>query len=259
MPDFEVGPGGRAPTQSPLARIARVAMGAAFLPVLVVGFSFAPACMGFGDPALRLVNECPAATAALGAPIAQSWMGLSCGNAETEDDDGRASWSMPVAGPNGRGTLDIAAVERGGRWDFGRLVLTAAGRTIDVVSCAAGGSGVVMAVTHREVTGTVGTVVGQPGVATGAACTITIDPAPEGGVQNCHVLVACGGTTLYGAGTGGFGQCTTDASGALRMEDGRPTSDDHDPMLDLRLGAHEVVVTDVTPQGTSVVTIATGE
>lgn len=253
MPDLEVGPGGREPVKSPLARLASVAMGVLFLPVFVLAFSTAPACMGFGDPALRVVNACPAATAALGSPVSQSWMGLSCGNAETEDDDGNASWSMPVAGPSGRGTLDIRAIERDGRWEFGSLVLTTGERTIDVVSCAAGGSGEVVLVTHRELAGTVATVVGPASVAAGARCTVTLDPSD--GAQTCRVAVTCGGTTLYGGGTQGYGRCMADASGALTMRDGHASADDGDPMIDLRLASREVVITDQTAAGTWVVSL----
>ncbi len=255
MADIEVGPEGRQAQTSLFSRFMSIAAGVLFLPVLVVGISSAPSCMGFGEPALAAVNACPAATAALGTPIAQSWMGISCGNAETEDDDGSASWSMPVAGPSGRGSLDIAAVERGGHWRFRSLVLSAAGHTIDIVACAAGGTGDMTPIAHRVVTGTATTIVGEPGVVSGAACTVTLDPSE--GTQTCRVGIVCGARTLYGGGSGGYGHCSTDASGAITMRDGNPSTVDGDPMLDLRLGAHEVVVTDQGRDGAWVATITT--
>jgi len=140
MADTEEGSGGREPEKSPFGRLFRIASSIVIAPLLLFALSFMPSCMGFGEPALAAVNACPAAVAALGSPITQPWIGLSCGSAETEDDDGRASWSMPVSGPRGRGSLDIRAAERSGRWQFGALVLTVGGRTIDVLGCAAGGS-----------------------------------------------------------------------------------------------------------------------
>lgn len=255
MPDEEVGPAGRTPVRGPFARIISVLGGIVMLPAFAFAFALAPACMGFADPALSMVNACPAATAALGAPITQGWLGLSYGNAETEDDDGRASWSMPVAGPSGRGTLDIRAMERAGRWQFGALVLTAGGHEIDVIACAAGGTGEVVAITHRALAGTATTIVGEPGVASGAACTVTIDPSE--GAPSCHVAVVCADRTLYGEGSSGYGHCAVDAGGALVMRDGNPGSVDGDPMLDLRLAANEVVVSDQGRAGTWVVTITT--
>jgi hypothetical protein len=258
MPDFDVGPGGhqiRRPERTMLSRLPSMLMGAATLPLVLVAMAGAPSCMGFGTPALAAVNACPAATAALGSPISQGWTGISCGNAETEDDDGRASWSFPVAGPNGHGTLDLQGVERSGSWQFRTLVLTAGGRTIDVLGCSAGGTGEMVTITHREVHGTATTIVGEPGVASGDACTVTVDPSD--GAQSCRVGVTCGTRTLYGGGTSGYGHCSADASGAVTMRDGNPTSVDSDPMLDLRLGANEVIVTDQGTSGTWVVTITT--
>jgi len=252
MADIEAGAGGRTQAPSPLRRVASAVGGLGFVPVFVLAFGYAPSCMGFGGPALAHVNACPRAVALLGAPIAQPWIGLSCGNAETEDDDGEASWSMPVSGPSGRGTLDIRAIERGGQWQFGVLTLSAAGHEIDVLACEAGGTGDVAPITHRTLAGTVTTIVGEPGVSSGQACTIAIDPAE--GAQNCRVVIVCGARTLYGEGSGGYGHCGVDASGAVTMRDGNPSATDHDPMVDLR--ASEVVVTDQGRAGTWVATVS---
>lgn len=129
-----------APPPGPLRRALRMLGGLVALPLGVLAFGTAPSCMGFGPPALALVGQCQTATAALGAPITQSYVGFSCGNAETEDDDGRASWRMPVAGSRGSGVLELDADERSGTWTFGHLVLTpSGGQPIDVLACAAGG------------------------------------------------------------------------------------------------------------------------
>ena len=255
MASDELEPTRPEPVKSPMGRIAGTLSGVLMLPLFVLAFASAPACMGFGQPALDIVNQCPAAVTALGSPITTSWLGLSYGNAETEDDDGTANWTFPIAGPRGRGSLDVLARERSGRWQFGRMLLTTGGHSIDVVACAAGGTGAVVAITHRELSGTVTTIVGAPGVVQGASCTVTIDPSE--GVQTCHVTVACGGTTLYGAGGGGFGHCAVDANGAPLMRDGNPSSVDGDPMLDLHVATNEVVITDQNAQGTWVVTVTT--
>jgi hypothetical protein len=255
MPDFEVGPEGRAPVTSPFRRLTSVLLGVLGLPFGFAISSIIPSCMGFGDPALVIANQCTAATSVLGTPITQSFVGISCGNAETEDDDGNASWSFPVSGPRGRGTLDVQGIERSGRWQFGSLVLNAGGRSIDLVACASGGTGDLVAVTHREQHGTVSMIVGEPGVATGAACIVTVDPSD--GAQSCRVSVVCGERTLYGGGTQGYGHCAMDAAGAISMRDGNPSSVDGDPMIDLRLGAHEVVLDDQNASGTWLVRIAT--
>lgn len=248
-------PTGREPSKSPMRRILGTLSGVMMLPLFVLAFASAPACMGFGQAALDVVNQCPVAVTALGAPITTSWLGLSYGNAETEGDDGSANWTFPIEGPRGRGSLDVLARERSGRWQFGRMVLTTGGRSIDVVACAAGGTGAIAAITHRELSGTVTTIVGAPGVAQGASCTVTIDPSD--GVLNCHVTVACGAMTLYGGGRGGFGHCAVDANLAPLMRDGNPSSVDGDPMLDLHVATNEVVITDQNAQGTWVVTVTT--
>lgn len=254
MPDFDVGPGGQQPIQSSFRRLMNVGLGMMGVPIGLAIFAYVPSCMGFREPALDMVNQCATATRALGTPITQSYVGLSCGNAETEDDDGEASWSFPVAGPSGRGTLDLRGVERSGTWQLESLTLSTGGRDIDVIACAAGGTGEVVPITHRALTASVGAIVGEPGVAVGASCTVTIDPSD--GPQNCRLNVTCGERTLYGGGSGGYGHCGVDASGALTMRDSNPSATDGDPMFDMRLGSSEIVITDQASSGTWVVTLA---
>ncbi len=244
-----------APPPSPLRRALGVLGGFVALPLGLLAFGTAPSCMGFGPPALALVGQCETANAALGAPISQSYVGLSFGNAETEDDDGRASWRMPVAGARGSGVLELDAVESAGTWRFGRLVLTpSGGAPIDILGCAAGGTGLAAVVAHQELRGAVATVIGSPPVAVGAPCRVLIDPVTDG-APTCRVEVTCEGQTLYGGGSGGYGHCTTDAAGALVMRDVSTSAIDRDPMLDLSLGASSVTVSDQAASGLWAVTV----
>ncbi|MFO0686119.1 MAG: cytochrome c oxidase assembly factor Coa1 family protein [Sandaracinus sp.] len=244
-----------APPPGPLRRALRMLGGLVALPLGVLAFGTAPSCMGFGPPALALVGQCQTATAALGAPITQSYVGFSCGNAETEDDDGRASWRMPVAGSRGSGVLELDADERSGTWTFGHLVLTpSGGQPIDVLACAAGGTGLPARVVHEEHTGTVASAFGPAPVAVGASCRVQIDPVTDG-APTCRVVVTCADQTLYGSGTGGYGHCTTDAAGALVMRDTSTSAVDRDPMLDLSLGASSVTVSDQAASGLWALTI----
>lgn len=243
------------PPASPLRRALGVLGGFVALPLGVLVMGTAPSCMGFGPPALALVGQCPTATAALGAPISQSYVGLSCGNAETEDDDGRASWRMPVAGPRASGVLELDADERSGTWRFGHLVLMpSGGAPIDILACAAGGTGLAARVVHEEHTGTVASAFGPAPVAVGASCRVQIDPVTDG-APTCRVVVTCADQTLYGSGTGGYGHCTTDAAGALVMRDASASAIDRDPMLDLQLGASSVTVSDQGASGLWALTV----
>lgn len=243
------------PPPSPLGRALRMLGGVIAAPIAVLALGSAPSCMGFGPPALALVGQCETATSALGAPVTQSYVGLSCGNAETEDDDGRASWRMPVAGPRSSGVLELDANEVSGTWTFGHLVLTpSGGAPIDILACAAGGTGLAANVVHQERRGTVASALGPAPASVGASCRVVIDPVTEG-APTCRVVVTCADQTLYGEGSGGYGHCTTDASGALVMRDVSSSAVDRDPMLDLSLGASSVTVSDQGSAGLWALTI----
>ena len=204
--------------------------------------------MGFEDPALRAIEQCPAAASLVGTPVRRSWLGLSCGNAETADDNGYADWQFPVSGPQGRGSVSVVAEEHGGTWQLISGSLEAAGRTIDIVQCIEGEA---VPVTPTSFAANVTSVIGTPGVAQGASCRISVNPGD--GPYPCRVEVACGETTLYGSGSGGYAACGRGPDGALRVRDGSPSSQGGDPTLDLQLGAGTAVLTDEAGSGTWVV------
>lgn len=225
-------------------------LGMLIWPLGIFAFSGAPACMGFEDPTLRAIEACPRAVEILGTPVTRSWWGLSCGNAETGDGNGNASWRFPVAGSRGSGSIEVDAIERNGTWTVQQAMLETSEATLDVLSCTEGGP---IAITAQTVRASVTSIIGSPGVAQGDACTIAIGEG--GGPFNCRVQITCGATTLYGAGSTGYTRCTRDAQGATVARDTDPTPSGGDPTLDLRLGAGEAVLTDQTPAGTWVVSM----
>lgn len=230
-----------------------MAIGMLMWPLFFLGFGSAPSCMGFEEPTLRAIEGCPPAAAALGTPVTRSFFGLSCGNAETNDAFGNASWSFPVSGPNGSGSVDVVAEMRGGPWRVLRATVETGAGTWEVVSCSGGGGS--FTVVPTRLSATVTTVIGAAPAATGAACTIDI--APGDGPFPCRVVVACGGQTLYGVTSStGFMQCRPDARGALTANDTSASPDDNDPMFDLRVGDGQATLTDAGPTGTWVMTMS---
>jgi hypothetical protein len=226
---------------------------ATIAPIVVLVSGGVPWCMGFEAPALRRIEACPLAVEALGAPVSRAWLGLSCGNAETSGATGEADWTFPVAGPRGRGALDLVAVKQGGDWVLHRALLETDRGSIDVLTCTGGGPIGVQNATYRA---RVATILGEPAVAAGDACTVTVEAAPPGGTSNCRVRVDCGGRLLYGAGTTGYASCSRGQAGGLVGRDDMPTSSGGDPTLDLDVAAREVILTDQTSRGTWVVQLA---
>lgn len=228
--------------------------GLLFVPLFFLSFGNAPSCMGFDEPTLQALEQCPASAAALGTPISESWMGVSCGSAKTVDDRGRASWTFPVAGPRGSGSVDIRARRREGVWTLTSGMLTTSSGQIDFVHCTSTGSTGIAPQTLRA---NVASTIGASGVTTGDACTVAVMPTGET-PQNCRVEVRCGSAALYGATPQvGWVTCGVDASGGLTARDADPSSSGGDPTLDLRLGAHVVVLTDVGPAGSWAVELHT--
>lgn len=237
--------------RSPLRRALGIALGVAMWPVFILAFGAAPACMGFEDVTVSAIEGCPAAVELLGTPVSRSWLGLSCGNAETEGDFGHASWDFPVAGPRGRGSVSVVAEQRGGPWRLLSGSLESGDTTIDLVSCTVGGP---IAVAPAAFDATVTSIIGTPGVASGDTCHV--DVGPGDGPWPCHVVITCGGVAIYGAGTTGWTGCGREPDGSLRVRDTSPTPDGGDPTLDLQLGAGTAVLTDETATGTWVVQLA---
>jgi hypothetical protein len=237
--------------RSPFRRMLGLFGGVALWPVILVALGGAPACLGFEDVTLASIEACPAAVELLGAPVSRSWLGLSCGSAETEDDSGHASWDFPVAGPRGRGSVSVVAQESGGTWRLISGSLESGDTTIDLLTCTAGGP---MAVTAVDFDATVTSIIGAPGVAIGDACHVSVRPGE--GDYPCRVSVACAGNILYGAGSTGWTGCGRGPDGSLRVRDTSPTPSGGDPTLDLSLGAGTAVLTDEAASGTWVVQLA---
>lgn len=233
-------------------RFASMGLGLLIWPLVIFAFTGAPACMGFEEPTLRVIEQCPAAIEVLGSPVTRSWLGCSCGNAETSDSFGQASWTFPIAGPRGSGTVDVVAERRGGPWRILSATVEAGGRTIDAVRCTGGGAPISVPTTSFDAT--VGSVIGQPGVAAGDRCRVSIEPG--GGPYPCHVEIRCGAQQLYGGGSLGYAQCGGGPDGALVVRDDDNTAAGGDPTLDLRLGEGQAVLTDANASGTWVVTLA---
>lgn len=226
------------------------------LPIFFLVFSGTPSCMGFEDPTLAVVNACPAATAALGAPITRSWVGVSCGNAETEDAFGHASWRFPVSGPNGSGVVNVVTSRSGGPWIVHSATVDTSAGSFEAVSCAAGAgiggpspyipipstptrpptpppaSPGFPAIGIPGLTGgapvhiaaTVGTT--SPGAPATAGEACTIDIVPAGLAQPCRVDVVCAGRSIYGSTNA---MCVPGSRGGSTATDGSST--DGDPVL----------------------------
>jgi len=92
-------------------------------------------------------------------------------------------------------------------------------------------------------TGSVAKLEGNPGVAAGAQCSVDVSPVAAG-AQNCRVRVRCGGKLLYGDGTTGYNKCAIREGRLGRLSDPRPSSQDHDPELEMDLSENTVVVGD---------------
>jgi hypothetical protein len=237
-----------------LRRIFAVLGGMLMWPIFFVLFTGAPACMGFEDPTLRTLEACPDVATALGTPIRRSWLGMSCGNAETSGAFGRASWTFPVAGPNGSGSVSVVAEQRGGPWVLYRADVEVAGRTIDALRCAGGGAGLpgTAAITRHHLVATITSAVGNAPAAVGSTCEI--DVGPGDGPFNCRAIVTCGGNVVYGAGTTGYSNCLVDPTGQVTFTDAETSPTSGDPVLTLPIGAGSGTMTDTTPAGTWVVT-----
>lgn len=257
---------GRKPA-SPLRILLSLLGSVVMLPVFALGFAGAPSCMGFEEPTLRIIEACPPAAAALGTPVSRSWIGMSCGNAEENGAFGNASWSFPVSGPNGSGSVSVVAMRSGGPWVVRTAMVETSAGTFEAVSCAAGAgvsaAGAAMggappgapmppaglppapgapappspmlggglpgfgAGAPLHLSATVSTVVGAAPAAMGEACTIDVAPAGLG--APCRVDVTCGGRPIYGGAAPGHATCLPGGRGGTIVADA--SSADGDPML----------------------------
>ncbi len=100
---------------------------AAFI-VGIIGLAFG--AMRSSTPyqeAMQMVNTDSAAIEVLGEPIEAGW--LMSGSIETSGSSGTASFSIPVSGSKGEGTLYVEAQRTGGRWHYDQLYLEVDGQS----------------------------------------------------------------------------------------------------------------------------------
>ncbi len=102
------------------------------------------ACAGSRGDVLEAVNRCPAAAAALGDDIDQTFVGFACvpssessGNCTADSWSGYENATMRVEGSRASGQLDFSATMRGcGNWSLTSATVEVDGETITVVPCA---------------------------------------------------------------------------------------------------------------------------
>jgi len=82
--------------------------------------------------ALERARKSPEAIVAIGEPMEDGY--FMSGNISTSNDSGRASLSIPLSGPKGKGTLRVEAVMQVGVWKFSRLDLVVGTNTIKLAS-----------------------------------------------------------------------------------------------------------------------------
>ena len=83
--------------------------------------------------ALNTVQASPQAQAALGTPIEDAL--FFSGSVNVSGADGNASFNMPVSGPHGSGSVQVAAVRSNDIWELTLLLLTVedSGEQIDLL------------------------------------------------------------------------------------------------------------------------------
>ncbi len=104
-----------------------ISLCAAFI-VGIIGLAFG--AMRSSTPyqeALFAAQTDTAVIEALGEPIEAGW--LMSGSIETSGSSGTASFSIPVSGSKGEGTLYVEAQRTGGRWHYDQLYLEVDGQS----------------------------------------------------------------------------------------------------------------------------------
>lgn len=84
--------------------------------------------------ALTKVRASPAAQQALGTPIQDGW--IVTGSIEESGNSGTATFSIPVSGPKGSGTVNMTAVKSFSGWRITKLELVVKGsnRSINLLT-----------------------------------------------------------------------------------------------------------------------------
>jgi hypothetical protein len=87
--------------------------------------------------ALERAKANSAVIEALGSPITEGY--LVSGNTNVNGASGEANLSIPISGPNGKGTIYVAAIKSLGRWNYSGLVVEIAKthRRIDLLQAPA--------------------------------------------------------------------------------------------------------------------------
>jgi len=203
---------------------------------------------------LEVTNDCSAAVEAIGEDIRQPLMALDCGSTEVRGSQGRASWSLVVAGSEGSGRLSYMADKAGDEWSVLLASLEVDERWIGVVPC----TGEISEQDARgEMTegllaeGTVLEARGAAPVARDDRCELEVlrqPDYPDKQAFNCQVRVRCNGRAIYGDSEhNGYVLCA--------VRDGRPemaldvggTAANSDPMLEMNISEKRVVVADDDP------------
>lgn len=73
----------------------------------------------------------PQVRALLGEPIRAQW--TVSGDLHVNGSSGRADLSIPISGPNGKGTIRAIAIKNAGVWTFTFLRVTVGGRCVDLL------------------------------------------------------------------------------------------------------------------------------
>lgn len=71
--------------------------------------------------ALARAEADPRVTSALGAPIAAGF--FVSGNTNVSGSSGQADLTVPISGPNGKGTIYLVASKFAGEWTFSKLIV----------------------------------------------------------------------------------------------------------------------------------------
>jgi hypothetical protein len=71
---------------------------------------------------MNRAQESPCVTSALGSPLRSGWM--ISGSIEESSIEGSADLSIPVAGPKGKGNLNVRAKKLNGGWNIDSLIFT---------------------------------------------------------------------------------------------------------------------------------------
>ena len=88
--------------------------------------------------AIAEIEKCSAVTEALGTPIEEVPYSLGCGEYSSGGGFAAASYTIPVQGPKGSGSLTYMAEQHGGPWNVHGATLSTSSGTITAVPCGGG-------------------------------------------------------------------------------------------------------------------------